>query len=460
MKLPFRSRTALDELDIDDLDRDDRDSDDADLGGIDPGDSGIEDGGQQDFDVVDDPAYDAADDERAASPAVTADDFSTEMERLRSEASAEQRSAWAYLGVLTGLFAALVIVGYGCSDLRTDEVAGTGGAELASDGHPARLVFRVDGDIITLEGTVPDEAAKAQLLASAQLSYGSENVIDELVVDDGSSFEEGTIRVVGSAAFDDDRPQALQDAIGADFGLANRGFEVGFVETVLAPVNALVAVADGRIQLSGALPDQQSIDDLVVVGGEVWGAANVDSSLLTIGETTWTDGRIRMTGTALSNDQRIGTFVTLIPERIGALVSVDTSGLTIDDISRLLTEVQTQINALVGESPIRFAPLSAEIEPDSDPTLVEVAILVAQLPSTPFEVVGHTDDVGNEQENLLLSQDRAQAVVDRLIELGVAGERMSSRGEGEAKPIAENDTDEGKAANRRIEFVLVGTSGG
>jgi outer membrane protein OmpA-like peptidoglycan-associated protein len=319
-------------------------------------------------------------------------------------------------------------------------------------------VFRVDGDIITLQGTVPDEAAKAQLLSRAQGSYGPENVIDELTVDSDVTFDDGTIRVVGSAASDDDRAQTLQEAISTDFGLANRGFEVGFLETVLAPVNVQVAVAEGQVAISGVLPDEQSITDLVAVANEVWGEINTDAAALTVGDTTWTEGSVRLTGSALSNDQRIATFVALVSDRIGTLVTVDTSGLTINDITVQLETVQAAIDELVAASPIQFEPLSAEIEASSDPTLVGVAELVAQLPSTPFEVVGHTDSVGNDQENLLLSQDRAKAVVARLVELGVAAERMSSRGEGETKPIAENDTDEGKAANRRIEFVLVGTS--
>lgn len=477
MKLPFRSRTRDLDLDLDDLDHIDEldNSDDfddfaleADLAGLRlPEHSGrtaeppLEDPG----DPLDRPDQDrpSRGDGNGAIPApvnVPADDFSTEMERLRSETSAEQRSAWAYLGVLLGMFGLLVVFGYGCSDVRTDDSAGDDPGAFAATGQPATLVFRVDGDIITLQGVVPDDAARAQIVAAAQLSYGTENVIDELTVDDGVSFTDGTIRMVGSAAFDDARPQALQEMIIADFGLANRGFEVGFVETVLAPVDAVAAIADGRVQLTGALPDQQSIDDLVAVTTEVWGQGNVDGSGLAIGQTTWTEGRIRITGTALSNDQRIGTFVSLIPERIGALVVVDTGELTINDIGQLLNEVQAQINEVVAASPIQFAPLSAEIEPGSDATLVQVAEQVGQVPSTPFEVVGHTDAVGNDQENLVLSQDRAQAVLQRLVELGIPAERITSRGEGETKPIADNDTDEGKAANRRIEFVLVGTSGG
>ena len=390
---------------------------------------------------------------------VSADEFLGEMEQWRAEASAEQRSAWAYLGLLTVVFGSLVVFGYGCSDQRGDGSVTDGQGVMLASGEPTHLVFRVDGDIIALQGEVPDEAAKGQLVAGAQESYGTENVIDELVVNPETTFENGTIRLIGSAAFEDGRPQSLQEAVSAAFGLANRGFEVGFVDTVLAPVSAQVTIEDGRAVLSGALPDQQSIDDLFATAAEVWGADGVDASALTIGSTTWTDGVIRMTGTALSNDQRVGSFVALVPDRIGTLVTVDTAGLSINDISELLETVQVAIDELVLADPIKFAPLSADIDPSSDATLVEVASLVGQLPTTPFEVVGHTDSIGDDQENLLLSEDRAKAVVARLVELGVGAERMTARGEGETKPIADNGTDAGRSANRRIEIILVGTSG-
>lgn len=415
--------------------------------------------------VDDDPDLDDDDVDGAVEPGhevdvdeepVTADDFSTEMERLRSEASAEQRSAWAYLGVLTGLFTFLVLFGYGCSDQGRSEVATGEAVEVLESGQPSQLVFQVDGDIITLQGTVPTEAARNQLVTAAQNAYGPANVLDELTVDPGFSFDAGTIRTVGSAAFDDGRAKQLHDAVSSDFGLANRGFEVGFVDTILAPVNAVVEVNGGQVVLGGALPDQQSIDDLAALAGEVWGPANVDSSGLTVGDTTWSEGRVRLTGRAVSSDLRIQQFTNAVPERLGLLVAVDTAGLVVDDAGERLAEVKAEIDALVAADPIQFQPLSADIDPGSDTVLTQVAELLAQLPATGFEVVGYTDSVGDDQENLLLSQQRAQAVVDRLAALGIDAARMTSRGEGENNPIADNSTDAGRAANRRIEFVFVG----
>jgi outer membrane protein OmpA-like peptidoglycan-associated protein len=72
-----------------------------------------------------------------------------------------------------------------------------------------------------------------------------------------------------------------------------------------------------------------------------------------------------------------------------------------------------------------------------------------------FEIGGHTDSDGNDATNLKLSQDRCDAVKAILINLGIANERLTSKGYGETKPIGDNTTPEGKASNRRVEFVIL-----
>ena len=71
------------------------------------------------------------------------------------------------------------------------------------------------------------------------------------------------------------------------------------------------------------------------------------------------------------------------------------------------------------------------------------------------EIRGHTDNVGNSNNNLLLSTNRAFTVYDVLMQLGVTKSRIQFKGFGDKKPIADNASDEGKAKNRRTEFVLI-----
>tara|TARA_Y100000389_G_scaffold113651_1_gene110764 strand:- start:4789 stop:5250 length:462 start_codon:yes stop_codon:yes gene_type:complete len=71
----------------------------------------------------------------------------------------------------------------------------------------------------------------------------------------------------------------------------------------------------------------------------------------------------------------------------------------------------------------------------------------------PLEIIGHTDSVGSESSNLQLSTNRANAVKDYLVDNGVTS-RIKAIGKGEKNPIASNDTAEGRARNRRVEFIL------
>ncbi len=73
---------------------------------------------------------------------------------------------------------------------------------------------------------------------------------------------------------------------------------------------------------------------------------------------------------------------------------------------------------------------------------------------TAIEISGHTDDIGNDQSNLTLSQNRSKAVYNYLVTYGIDGKRLTFKGYGESTPIADNDTEEGRANNRRTEFII------
>jgi outer membrane protein OmpA-like peptidoglycan-associated protein len=102
---------------------------------------------------------------------------------------------------------------------------------------------------------------------------------------------------------------------------------------------------------------------------------------------------------------------------------------------------------------ITFDVNKATIKPESMGTLNMIAQLMKENPDLKFEVGGHTDSDGGDADNLKLSQARADAVKTQLTNMGVAAERLTSKGYGETKPIADNTTPEGKANNRRVEFV-------
>lgn len=106
-------------------------------------------------------------------------------------------------------------------------------------------------------------------------------------------------------------------------------------------------------------------------------------------------------------------------------------------------------------SGITFATDSANIAPQFRPTLNEVAAVLQEYPNTYVDVYGHTDSTGSDAYNQGLSERRASAVANYLTSRGVASARLGTRGFGETQPIASNDTEAGRAENRRVEIKVV-----
>lgn len=109
---------------------------------------------------------------------------------------------------------------------------------------------------------------------------------------------------------------------------------------------------------------------------------------------------------------------------------------------------------------INFDFDKADIRPDSKPVIDDAAKILTENPTIRVEIQGHTDGKGSDKYNLDLSERRARAVVKYLVENGgIDKSRLTARGYGKSKPIATNDTDEGRALNRRVEFVILGQTG-
>jgi outer membrane protein OmpA-like peptidoglycan-associated protein len=103
---------------------------------------------------------------------------------------------------------------------------------------------------------------------------------------------------------------------------------------------------------------------------------------------------------------------------------------------------------------IAFAPGRAALRPEAKSSLGKLVAFVNKDPSKPIRIEGHTDGRGNANANQLLSQKRADSVRDALIAAGVSANRMTSVGLGEDNPVADNETEEGRAKNRRVDVIL------
>ncbi|MCB9742851.1 MAG: OmpA family protein [Alphaproteobacteria bacterium] len=123
-----------------------------------------------------------------------------------------------------------------------------------------------------------------------------------------------------------------------------------------------------------------------------------------------------------------------------------------DDAPELPEEIERFTGVIQG---INFEVNKAVITLDSYGVLDEAADVLVRYPDVRIEVQGHTDSDGSEDYNFKLSDERAEAVVRYLINRGVDSRRLTWMGYGEARPLVPNDSEEGKAVNRRVEFRIV-----
>jgi len=126
------------------------------------------------------------------------------------------------------------------------------------------------------------------------------------------------------------------------------------------------------------------------------------------------------------------------------------------ELSKNLLLVPIEKGAVARLNNIEFESNKSTLKESSFPELDRIAKMMAENSSVRVSIEGHTDSIGREIDNIKLSQDRAQAVVDYLLQQGVETDRIEAVGWGEAKPIASNDVEEGgRALNRRVEIKIL-----
>lgn len=117
--------------------------------------------------------------------------------------------------------------------------------------------------------------------------------------------------------------------------------------------------------------------------------------------------------------------------------------------------LQSRFSSAAARDPIAFQTGSPDLTPESASTIQLIAQLMVDNPTTRIEIGGHTDSDGDPEANEALSKTRAEAVLNALVASGVDAERLVAVGYGDSLPVATNETGEGKAQNRRIEFLLL-----
>lgn len=139
-----------------------------------------------------------------------------------------------------------------------------------------------------------------------------------------------------------------------------------------------------------------------------------------------------------------------IPGETTSTVAGVTGGATSADL-----ELQLRLATIVAVNPILFEQRSVEIIPASQPTLEQAITILNENPDLRLEVRGHTDSSGDPAENEVLAQERANSVMASLIAAGIDESRLVAVGFGDSRPIASNELPDGRAQNRRIEFLII-----
>lgn len=308
----------------------------------------------------------------------------------------------------------------------------------------ASLTATLDGGDFTLNGIVPDEETATRLVEAASVAYGPDVATDLVVAPDVASpvwlagahqgitlipmISEGTITAIGDevelsgTSPNEQYLVAFEQAIGATFGVAD--IESNVEITNLLPPTFNARRTRSGITLSGVLPSTE-IREIIVGGAQLAYGADAVTDTTVVGAGLYTSyWMYTMPG--------VFQLFAAFPD-----YEIDvTNGVTTGSLN----------------DGANFATGSAELTPETQAILnIGVALLVRDQ-SLGIRVTGHTDSVGPADFNQRLSEARAQSAVEYMLAAGVDPARLVARGRGEEEPIASNDTDEGRASNRRVEF--------
>ena len=239
---------------------------------------------------------------------------------------------------------------------------------------------------------------------------------------------------------------------------------------------------EGHVQLRGRVTDARTraaVDSYARArfgSKSVYGATRLDEELpngwplrvlaglealaeLDQGSVVVQEGFVEVHGVT-GNPDANANIARLLSEKLGASENygIDvTYKKELDPAAALLkpAECVDAINAVLTEQKISFAPGSAKFANDGQAVVDRIAEIIKGCAKAQIQIAGHTDSQGREEMNLGLSQARADAVLQGLIARRILTSGMVSKGFGETVPIADNGTEEGREANRRIEFTLI-----
>ncbi|MFG6079975.1 OmpA family protein [Paracoccus litorisediminis] len=314
------------------------------------------------------------------------------------------------------------------------------------------------------------EAAVPAIQAVASLGTGSVTISDtQVALFAPASVEQATF---------DEAAGRLESALPDAFSLTSELEKK--VETQKGPAEFSAVLDQSGVTLRGRVSDERMRNAVESLArsrfGKVDNALRVDESVpsgwtlrtiaalealaaLKSGTVNVSPSLIRLEGVS-GNQSASDSLAARLSQRLGAGARYELSvqyDRRLDPLVHIPSGVECVdgLNAVMHESEIGFEPSKSVIAGDPKPTLDRLAETMAECGDYRIEIGGHTDAQGSEELNAELSRNRAQAVLTAMQEHGIDVSHMIAKGYGESRPISENDTEEGREANRRIEFSLL-----
>lgn len=287
----------------------------------------------------------------------------------------------------------------------------------------------LDGPRLSIEGAGKPNVTPSEIEASARAALPKEFALGPIDVAAGivspyrfSARKDGATLTLSGYV-----PDA--DARAKIVARAKRGFDAEIVDRVVIADGAPEGFADAAIATLRALARLNS------------GAADIK------------DSEIALEGSAFhakAPPEIAAQLANRLPKGFKSATRIDTEPVGEPIDRRLLHGVLSEIVA----RGISFSNDNSSIDIESAPVVDALALALRRSPDVTIGISGHTDNFGSEAENEDISRRRAQTVLDYLVRAGVDPTRLTATGFGAARPIASNDSDNGRAQNRRIEFSI------
>jgi OOP family OmpA-OmpF porin len=357
-----------------------------------------------------------------------------------------------------------------------------------------------DGRRVVLEGTVPSEAVRKDIVDAATAEVDGANVIDNMEIANGGA--EAAVWGNGAAFGLRQLGRLLEGRVelnGTEFSISGVTPDFDSYNAVLGDVPGALpgglrlaaqnvlppdvspyvwgARRDGdSVTLTGHVPDTGTRDEVVGFAQRQFGSTPVSNAMtlasgaptdliegvgvgltalqsLKAGSVALLDRKMTVRGVASNpavRDRVVDLVTGGLPSGYEAVAQITVEQELPEPVA--IDRCQELLNEILAGNIIRFEVNSADIRSESSVVLDKLVETAQLCPDARIQIAGHTDSDGSDEYNQRLSQARAESVRGYLVDRGVSGQRLVARGFGESNPIATNETDAGKARNRRIEF--------